>query len=46
MKRLMLPFLFSAAPLLSGCGPLATMPAPALDVTPTTEIETATFALG
>jgi hypothetical protein len=46
MKRLMLPFLFSAAPLLGGCGPFATMPAPSLDATPTTESETATFALG
>ncbi len=46
MKRLMFPFLFSAAPLLSGCGPVATMPAPSVDATPTTETETATFALG
>jgi hypothetical protein len=46
MKRLFWPFVFFSAPLVGGCGPMVTAPAPPLDQAPKAATETATFALG
>ncbi len=46
MKRFFWPFLFFSAPVVAGCGPVVTAPAPPVDATPPSTMETATFALG
>jgi hypothetical protein len=49
MKRFLWPLVFCSSPLLSGCAeppPTDTAPLPPLDLTPCSNTETATFALG
>jgi hypothetical protein len=46
MKRFLWPVLFTAAPLVSGCGTTVTAPAPPVDLAAPAAVETATFALG